>query len=42
MEPLYHVAKMCRENGVITSMDMDIAPHYMYEYNYSTPELFMK
>ena len=42
MEPLYHVSKMCREHGVITSMDMDIAPHYMYEYGYSDPELFMK
>ena len=29
MRPLYSVAKMCRENGVLTSMDMDIAPHYM-------------
>jgi len=42
MGPWYHLAKMCRENGVVTSMDMDIAPHYMYEYGYSTPELFKK
>lgn len=42
MEPLYHTAKMCRENGVLTSMDMDIAPRYMYEYGYSEPELFQK
>lgn len=42
MEPLYEVAKLCRENGVITSMDIDIAPHYLYEYGYATPELFEK
>ncbi|WP_235395556.1 carbohydrate kinase family protein [Faecalicatena contorta] len=41
MEPLYEVAKLCREHGVITSMDIDIAPHYLYEYGYATPELFM-
>lgn len=40
MEPLYKVAKMCRSAGVITSMDVDIAPHYLYEYGYSNPELF--
>ena len=37
MDPLYHVAKMCREHGVVTSMDIDIAPHFLYEYGYSNP-----
>lgn len=42
MEPLYHVAEICRESGVITSMDIDIAPRFLYEYKYSTPELLKK
>ena len=41
MDPLYHVAKMCREHGVVTSMDIDIAPHFLYEYGYSNPQLFL-
>ena len=40
MDPLYHVAKLCRAQGVVTSMDIDIAPHFLYEYGYSNPELF--
>lgn len=40
MEPLYRAAQVCRENGVVTSMDIDIAPHFLYEYGYATPELF--
>lgn len=40
MGPLCQTAKLCREHGVVTSMDIDIAPHYLYEYGYADPALF--
>ncbi len=42
IDPLYAVAKNCRAAGVVTSMDMDIAPRFLYEYGYTTPELLVK
>ena len=42
MEPLYHVAEICQKNKVTTSIDIDIAPRFLYEYKYSDPELMRK
>ncbi|MEA5001933.1 MAG: carbohydrate kinase family protein [Christensenella sp.] len=42
MGPLYEAAELCRENGVVTSMDIDIAPRFLYEYKYADPALLKK
>jgi len=42
MEPMYRIAQICKEKGVVTSMDIDIAPRFLYEYKYSNPELLGK
>jgi sugar/nucleoside kinase (ribokinase family) len=42
MAPLYRVAEICSESGVVTSMDIDIAPRFLYEYRYSDPVLLRK
>jgi sugar/nucleoside kinase (ribokinase family) len=38
-KPLYEAMRIARENGVTTSMDLDIAPRFLYEYQYADPEL---
>jgi sugar/nucleoside kinase (ribokinase family) len=40
--PLYEAMRIARENGVVTSMDLDIAPRFLYEYKYADPELMRK
>ncbi len=36
--PLVRAAQICKEAGTIVSVDLDIAPHYLEEYGYATPD----
>jgi len=36
--PMLRAAKICSEGGTLVSVDLDVAPRYLYSMNYSTPE----
>jgi ribokinase len=36
--PMVRAAEICRENGTLVSVDVDVAPCYLYDMRYSTPE----
>ena len=35
VDPLIEAAKICNENGVLVSVDLDISPRYLYEYGHA-------
>jgi sugar/nucleoside kinase (ribokinase family) len=36
--PLLQAARICREAGTLVSVDLDIAPRYLQEFGYATPQ----
>lgn len=35
---LVRAAELCRESGTLVSVDLDIAPEFLYEYGYASPD----
>ena len=36
--PLLRASEICKAAGTLVSVDLDIAPRYLYDYKYTTPE----
>jgi sugar/nucleoside kinase (ribokinase family) len=38
LAPMLHAAEICKQGETLVSVDLDVAPYYLYDMNYATPD----